>query len=208
MIKLVIFDLWQTLAYRRVPYSTTHRILQVTKSLIPHKKFVKIFERSLQLKPWRSEYSAYTNLCQAMKMTVTANLVRKIMDLRKAAEAQTKLYFYSVPLLKQLKNLGFETALLSNSSIFAVKVFKKKTNLLKYIDYPVFSYQVGAIKPSLKFFKVLLKKTHYKPSQCIMIGDKIEDDVLAPRKLGINSILFKNYNQLKKELAKYAIIIK
>ncbi|MFH1111612.1 MAG: HAD family hydrolase [Patescibacteria group bacterium] len=208
MIKLVIFDLWKTLAYRKVPYSTTRKILQITNSPIPHKEFVKIFERSLQLKPWRSEYLAYANLCQAAGLPLEPTLVTKVMNIRKAAESRTKLYSYSISLLRQLNNLGYKTALLSNSTIFNVRVLKKKTNLLKYIDYPLFSYQVGAIKPSLIFFKALLKKTNYKPSQCLMIGDKIEDDVLAPRKLGINSILFESYNQLKKELINYSIIIR
>ncbi len=207
MIKLIIFDLWQTLAYRKVPYISSKRISEVVKSRIPYKKFVKIFEKSLQLKSWSSEYLAYTNFCRNIGLPLQPDLINRVMRLRQLAESHAKLYSYTLPLLKQLKSFGYKIALLSNSSVFETKVIKK-TELLNYIDYPLFSYQVGAIKPSPKFFKALLKKTHYKPSQCLMIGDKIGDDVLPPRKLGIKSILFKNYNQLKKELANHSIVIR
>lgn len=48
MIKLIIFDLWQTLAYRNVNYSTTSKMLEKTKITIPKKEFTKVFENSLQ----------------------------------------------------------------------------------------------------------------------------------------------------------------
>ena len=69
------------------------------------------------------------------------------------------------------------------------------------------SFQYGDIKPSLKGFKFLLKKTKFKPSEAIMIGDKIGDDVLPERKIGINSIHYRNPAQLKKDFKKFKINI-
>ena len=41
-----------------------------------------------------------------------------------------------------------------------------------------------------------------------MIWDKMWDDVLPPRELGMNSLLFENYEQLKKDLLDYGIVLK
>ena len=71
MIKLIIFDLWQTLAYRAVKYSTTSEMLKKTKANIPKDKFIKIFENSIQTKKWKSKFEAYKNLCKNMGLETT-----------------------------------------------------------------------------------------------------------------------------------------
>ena len=207
MIKTIIFDLWQTLVYRNVNYSTTSRMLEKTGVKISKKKFVKIFEESVQTRKWKSKFEAYKNLCKNMRLETTEQNVNLLMDLRDKAEAQTKLYKHSISILKQLKKQGYKTGLISNTSVFAIKQIKKKTNLLKYIDYPLFSYDAGVIKPNLKFFKKMLKISKCKPEETIMIGDKLNDDVIPPRTIGMNAIHFRNYNQLKKELAYFSIYI-
>ncbi|MDD2647111.1 MAG: HAD-IA family hydrolase [Patescibacteria group bacterium] len=207
MIKLVIFDLWKTLAYRQVPYSSTSKILEETALNIPKDKFIKIFESSLQTKRWKSKYRAYRNLCHNMGLLETRENIDLLINIRDKAEAKTELYPYTIQLLKQLHKLNYKTALISNSSIFAIKQIKK-TKILDYIDYPLFSFQVGVIKPDLKIYRKLLKIAKCKPSEAIMIGDKLGDDVLPPRQLGMHSIHLTTYPKLKKELKKFNILIK
>ncbi len=206
MIKLIIFDLWQTLAYRDVPYSTTSKILEATHSKIPKNKFVKMFETSLQTKKWRSKYKAYANLCRNMHLPASDKNIKLLMNMRDKAEAKTKLFHYTIPLLKRLKKIGYKIGLISNSSVFAAKRLNK-IRLLEYIDYPLFSYQVGAIKPNLKIFRTILKTAKCKPSEAIMIGDKMGDDVVPPKKLGMRAIHFTSYQNLKKDLKKYNIYL-
>lgn len=206
MIKLIIFDLWQTLAYRDVSYSTTGKMLEETRVNISKEKFVKIFEESVQTKKWDSKFKAYKNLCKNMGLETTEKNANLLMSIRNEAEAKTKLYPYTIPMLKQLRKQGYKIGLISNSSVFAIEQIKKKTDLLKYIDYPLYSFDVGVIKPNLKFFKEMLKITKCDPEETIMIGDKLNDDVIPPKSIGMNAIHFKDYDQLKKELAAFKII--
>ena len=208
MIKLIIFDLWQTLAHRTIGYSTTSEMLKKTGAKIPKEKFVKIFEESIQTKKWSSKFEAYRNLCRNMGLETTTDNVNLLMSIRDKAEAETQLYPHTIPMLKQLKEQGYKTGLISNSSAFAIEQIKKKTNLLEYIDYPLFSFEVGIIKPDLKFFEEMLKLSKCAPEETIMIGDKLNDDVLPPKKLGMNALLFKDYETLKKELSDFKILIK
>ena len=207
MIKLIAFDLWKTLAYRDVNYSTTSRMLEIFKIEIPKKQFVKLFEQTLQTKRWSSKTEAYTALCQAMGLEPTEQNITTLIQIRDQAEAQTKLYPYTISMLNQLRSLGYKTGLISNSSTFAVKILKEQTNILDYIDYPLFSFEIGVIKPDLKFFQALLKLAGCQPQESIMIGDKPGDDVNPPRSIGMNAVLFQNYKQLKKNLAIFFINI-
>ena len=206
-IKLIIFDLWQTLVYRETSLSYHKRIIKLFNLKINEKKFIKIFENSVQKRKWKSKYMAYENLCKNLKLPITKKNVNILMDLRDKTEERTKEYVHTIPMLKKLKKQKYKIALLSNSSVFAIKQVKEKTKILKYIDFPMFSFQYGNIKPSLRGFKLLFKKTKFKPNETIMIGDKMGDDVLPERKIRIRAIHFKNYSQLKKDLKKLGISI-
>lgn len=207
MIKLVIFDLWKTLAYREGGYSTTSKMLEETGSDIPKEKFVKIFEESVQTQKWKSKFEAYENLCRNMGLETTKKNVELLMNIRDKAEEQSKLYPHTIPLLMQLHKKGYKTGLISNSTEFSIKQIKEKTKLLDYIDYPLFSFDMGVVKPDLNFFKEMLKIAKCRPEECIMIGDKMKDDVEPPKSIGMNAILFKDYEQLKKELASFGVIV-
>lgn len=207
MIKLIIFDLRKTLAYRDVEKSSTTQMLEQTWASLPKKDFVKIFENSVQTKKRTNKYEAYENLCKNMGLSITEDNVNLLINIRDYAESQSKLYLHTIPMLKQLRKLWYKIWLLSNSSIFAVEVLKRKTNLLDYIDYPLFSFEVGTIKPDLAFFEKMLEITACKPEEAIMVWDKLDDDVLPPRELGMNSILFENYEQLKSDFASFGIVL-
>lgn len=120
---------------------------------------------------------------------------------------ETKLYSYTVPMLRQLREKNRKTGVISNSSVFAVEQIKKKTNLLDYIDYQLFSYGVGYVKPDLKIFEEMLRISGCEPEETLMVGDKLEEDVIPPRNIGMNAILFESYDQLKGELRKFSIYL-
>ncbi len=207
MIKLIIFDLWQTLAYRDEEKDSITQMLEQTWLSIPKKDFVKIFENSIQTQKRSNKYEAYENLCKNMGLQTTKDNIDLLMNIRDYAESKTKEYPHTIWMLSQLKKLWYKIWLLSNSSIFAIEILKEKTKILDYIDYPLFSFEVGTIKPDLAFFEKMLEITGYKPEEAIMVWDKLDDDVIPPRELGMNAILFENYEQLKSDFASFWIVL-
>jgi HAD superfamily hydrolase (TIGR01549 family) len=183
-------------------------MLKLLNKEISLEEGIKIFESSLQTRKWDSKFEAYKNLCKNMGLETTKSNINLLMQIRDKAEEETKLYSHTLSMLKQLREQGYKIGLISNSSVFAIEQIKAKTNLLDYIDYPLFSFDVGVIKPNLKFFGEMLKISGCKPEETIMIGDKKKDDVLPPRELGMNAILYTDYQQLRKDLAPFGIIIK
>ena len=210
MIKLVIFDLWQTLAYKKglSRHYSARKILKETGSKIPLLEFVGIFEEALQRKKWRSKYEAYQNLCKEMGLEANNENVSLIMDIRDGAEERTAVYSYVIPMLIKLKKQGYKIGLISDSSIFMVEQVKRKSKLLDYIDYPLFSYDVGVVKPNLKLYKKMLEMTECKSKETIMIGDTKKYDVIPARKLGMNAIHYVGYGDLKKRMASFGVSIR
>jgi len=207
MIRLIIFDLWDTLAYKCTKVGGTRHLIRIMKPGIARKKFVKIFENSLQTKRWRSKYAAYQDLCEKVGFPATRENVQMLIKLRNYSESKTGLFKHTLPMLKKLRNSGYRIGLISNTSLFATSKLKKKTRLFDFIDYPLCSYDAGMIKPDPRIFRKMLGIAKVRPSEVIMIGDKMDDDVRAARKIGMNAIHFQGYKKLKKRLASFGIVI-
>lgn len=79
--------------------------------------------------------------------------------------------------------------------------YNKKRRLFDYFDLYLLSSEVGIRKPDPKIFDLYLKKVNCTPNEAIFIDDE-KRYLGTPKKLGINTILFKGTNQLKRELSK------
>ncbi len=99
--------------------------------------------------------------------------------------------------LSYLQNKGYQNILYTNWFIDVQKGRLRNANLLEY-----FSEIYGgdfAIKPNAIGYKKIIKDVN--PSETVMIGDNIINDVLVPRSIGITSYhydpLDKNNNKIK-----------
>jgi putative hydrolase of the HAD superfamily len=205
MIRFVVFDLWKTLASRTCGYST-RRVVEEFGIDIPFDRVVKIFEESVQTKKWRSKHRAYENFCRNMGIGIDSKTVNRVIEIRDYSEASTRPLPHTMKMLKCLREAGYKTGLLSNSSVFAADVLKRKTRILDYIDYPVFSFEVGTVKPDLRIFRRILEISGFRPEETVMVGDKPVDDVRPARRAGMNAILFTDYEQLKRELEGLGVV--
>lgn len=207
-IKLIVFDLWHTLAYKAGDknHSSLREMKKKTGINIPLNDFIDIFERVIQTKKWDNEREAYSSLCRVLKIRPTDKNISFLVEARNKVIKKPKLYVNSIPMIKKLKKLGFKIGIISNSSVFAINEFEK-TNFLKYIDYPIFSFDVGMVKPNLKIYKKMFEIAKVRPNEVLMVGDSLEHDVKAPSKLGIKSIHYRGYLALKKSLCDLGIIL-
>ncbi len=206
MIKVIAFDLWGTLAIRGNPFFHFSEIVREEfKVNLTRDKIISIFEETVQIKYWETEIDAYTEFARRLKISPTKDNILKLLSLRDKSESEIIVFDFVLPLLKKLRKNGYKVAIISNSSIFSYSYFKKKTNLLEYVDYELFSFQVGYAKPNPQIFLELQRRAQVFNNEVLMVGDDFERDFKAPKKLGINAILFKNYDELLIEFKKYKI---
>mgnify|MGYP006288051953 CR=1 FL=1 len=203
MIKLVAFDLWNTLACKR--FQSLDKIRQVTGTRIPHDQFVKVFESSVQLKRWRSKRKAYRNLLRNMGLRPTESLVKDIRIIREDSASSITVLDHSIPMLKEIRKKGIALGLITNSSVFSVRRLQHQSDLLDYFDHRQFSYDIGRIKPDPIVFIRMMKKAKVSPEEVLMIGDNYTDDVLPARSLGMHAIHFRGKKQLNTDLRKLNI---
>jgi putative hydrolase of the HAD superfamily len=63
-----------------------------------------------------------------------------------------------------------------------------------YFHFFFSAFDLQAKKPDPLFFERILEQTGFKAFQCLSIGDKYENDVVAAKSLGMNTILFNENN--------------
>ncbi|MDO4944024.1 MAG: HAD family hydrolase [Ruminococcus sp.] len=63
--------------------------------------------------------------------------------------------------------------------------------ILKYIDLVIASAEEGIAKPDKRIFEIALKRADCRPEQAIMIGDRIDNDIVPAKRLGMKTIWVK-----------------
>ncbi|MBD3354619.1 HAD-IA family hydrolase [Candidatus Woesearchaeota archaeon] len=106
-------------------------------------------------------------------------------------------------LINNLKN-RYRIGLLSNHIRSWLGKDIKEKNLKDIFDVIVTSYDAKLAKPDIKIFELIVKKMKLKPEECIYIDDQ-EKNMHPSSKMGMYSILYTDFNQLKKELKNIGI---
>jgi FMN phosphatase YigB (HAD superfamily) len=104
-------------------------------------------------------------------------------------------------ILSFLKSKGFHLALISNAGEeFFFQELDAAGIDRKLFDVIIISGEVKGEKSTLIPFKVFLEKIKkfgkFKPEECLMIGDREDEDSYA-KKLGMKTCLLKRYNRKK-----------
>lgn len=63
-----------------------------------------------------------------------------------------------------------------------------KLGLLKYIDLVIASADEGVAKPDLRIFQIALARADCKPEEAVMVGDRIDNDIIPANKIGMKTV--------------------
>jgi epoxide hydrolase-like predicted phosphatase len=106
-------------------------------------------------------------------------------------------------LVNQLKQ-HIRVGLLSNSDGHFTNLLRD-CGIYEPFDPCLLSSEIGALKPNLKAYKLLLSELSLPPKEVIFIDDKLEN-VEAAKDLGLDGILFESAQQIKRELIKRQVL--
>ena len=107
-------------------------------------------------------------------------------------------------LVSRLKSMGYKTVMLTNNAREWFEPFIQGGQL-KNFDFILTSYDLGLKKPERMIYDIMLNAVEVRPRECVFIDDNILC-VETARKAGIFAIVFRNVDQLKKELKKSKIM--
>ncbi|MBQ8556349.1 MAG: HAD family hydrolase [Clostridia bacterium] len=95
-------------------------------------------------------------------------------------------------LLRALKEMGLQTAIISNCSSEEVKALKN-SELYKYFDEVVLSYEVHMKKPDSCIYVEVSERLGVDVGECIFVGDGGSNELAGAKKAGMKAIQAKWY---------------
>ena len=100
------------------------------------------------------------------------------------------------------KKTGYRFMLLSNTNSLHWQYVKKNFPYVMSLGTFELSYNLKLYKPDIRVYTTVIKKHKLIPLETLYVDDH-EDNCLAARLLGINSILYKDFSSFKKEFKEY-----
>ncbi len=100
----------------------------------------------------------------------------------------------SLEFLSDLRRLDVSIFLICNTGWFSSKAITQALDhygVSKNLNVMLFSDQVGSAKPSPKMFELAMAASHCSLENSVHMGDDLEKDVLAARRLGMSVIYFR-----------------
>ena len=103
-----------------------------------------------------------------------------------------------------IKEKGYKVGLLSNAEMAAMEFFYEQGYPM--FDAAVFSCAEGTRKPEPTIYEIALERLGVGPHEAVFIDDRA-DFIAGAKKLGIHTILFKNPDQVRRDLVALSIPI-
>ena len=128
----------------------------------------------------------------------------QILD-RVSQNYKPDLKFLSI--VKACKAKGYKTMICSNNFKSRIEILDTCYHFLSNFDYPVFSYQVGALKlEGFEMFKKIVELSSIPPEQILLI-DNGEENLRHAKEFGFLTLLYKTPELLLQEIESYGIKI-
>lgn len=104
----------------------------------------------------------------------------------------------------------YKIGIIANQSL-GTKERLEQHGILQYIDLVIASAEEGVAKPDKQIFEIALDRSNCKPNNAVMIGDRIDNDIVPAKIMGMHTIWIKQgfgqYWNIKQEDEKADCIV-
>jgi putative hydrolase of the HAD superfamily len=221
MIKAVLFDLYNTLAY--IPHkdykSAKKRMSEIAG--VPERIFVELWRQYSRLSNRGDIITIEERVALVLRdlgVTPTRKLVGQIAKVEyELQENKINLGKYTVQVLIKLRKKGLKCGLVSNTGSFAYSI-PNRLNINSLLDTVIFSFSARSLKPGRLIFNEACSELSVTPKECIYVGDGDDMEIEAAYQLGMYSILLeetrnkyaysKGVQSFHKKISKLSEVIK
>lgn len=81
----------------------------------------------------------------------------------------------------------YRLALAGNQPV-QIKDFLQSQGILQYFEYSLVSEELKLSKPDPLFFQIILEHLGVQPKEAVMVGDRLDNDILPAKRLGMKTI--------------------
>lgn len=147
-----------------------------------------------------SEEDFWRSVSRGLKVNDLESLKRVWIG---AIENASKIDLEMLSLLNDLLK-SYKLSLLSNTTqLYIYSPFR--SILRRLFSEEIYSCEVGFRKPEKKIYDLTLAKLHVQPKECIIIDDEPEN-LVYPLGIGMDTILYKNLEDLKAKFRQKLIL--
>ncbi|HEY7349885.1 MAG TPA: HAD family hydrolase [Ktedonobacterales bacterium] len=96
-----------------------------------------------------------------------------------------------------LRARGLKLGLVSNycSLPSVVRRHARESELLQLVDESIFSCELGLRKPHPRIYQTVLERLNVPAEAAVFVGDRLREDVLGPKALGMRAVLTHQFRQ-------------
>jgi HAD superfamily hydrolase (TIGR01549 family) len=182
--KIIIFDLWQTLADSSVRPSAL-------LGLLPDKNiFQEVFLETLFRSPIFLENKDFSLLMKDFLDRFGCSdekVLKEALRLWEEMASSSYLLEGAKDLISQLRLKNYRLALLTNIDSWGYEKFPFP-EFLENFEYSFLSYREGMAKPDFRCWQTIRDSFDVEYSNMVMIGDSYSNDIEAAISLGISAI--------------------
>ena len=84
----------------------------------------------------------------------------------------------------------YKIGIIANQSL-GTKARLEQHGILQYIDLVIASAEEGVAKPDKRIFEIALNRSNCKLDEAVMIGDRIDNDIVPAKRMGMHTIWIK-----------------
>ena len=191
-IKWLFFDVGSTIMNEQIAYE--HRMRDIAN--VANISFEKVYEIAM----------AYYKLNKKGDLEVARELG---VSLPKWYKEDEFLYDNAIQCFETLSK-KYKIGIIANQSLGTEERLAHQ-GILKFINLIVASAEEGVAKPDRRIFEIALERSNCKPVNAIMIGDRIDNDIIPAKRMGMNTIWIKQgfgqYWNIKEEIEKPDFVI-
>ena len=217
MIRLVTFDLYQTLVYSEP--SRSERVAEVCRELgyaCAPDDFIRanvLAEELYTVENGRAALHTRTREEQARfyaemwalmlreaGLPHDATVVARVQAALAARQGQHRWLRFedALPTLAALRERGIKLGVVSNTSTDATPLCGE-VGICEQVDFVVSSCLVGCEKPGRRIFEVALEHADVAPSEALHVGDQPRSDALGATMVGLHALLLDRLDLLAHE---------
>ncbi|MGV8151226.1 MAG: HAD family hydrolase [Candidatus Woesearchaeota archaeon] len=182
----LVFDLWYTLIYLDDGWKTFNLLKEdfgITRDM-----WFNTVKQLFLCKNYDDETSFLKEFSRDTGINLDINKYAQIMKLQKDYDlTHIKLYPDTLNILERAKQEGYCLGIISNQCTFYEQWFHNSI-LSKYFDITIFSNNVGFRKPDKRIYEIYAQAANANLSECIMVGDSLDQDFNVPLSLGMLAI--------------------
>ncbi len=94
-------------------------------------------------------------------------------------------------ILETMRKDGYRIAMIANGDSAGARNIIAACGLEDYFDVVVISEEVGIEKPDKQVFQVALDKLGVEAGNAVMVGNRIDADILGANRIGMKSVWFR-----------------